>query len=708
MSVSLLAITTETQSSFQPFQCSVCQSRFTRHENLKRHAAVHSRSQDEASLSCDVCHATFSRPDLRLRHLKRKHPDYEVQRPRKRQAAAGVSDEERRQKRRTPSTSSTESRHDLHRQDSGDVGNVITIGENWHTVSPHNHRLQHNGLQDYQPESASLATRLLSQSVQDYARHSAADLAQHASMNRSTCNDKASQNATDLEPSSLLLASLIEPGEDSSTHIHPSTMSHTSFDTHLANFSFDQWSPDPLLSLNGLSQTEDDWHPSSSQIARGCELFFAHVSNFLPFLHQPTFDAVQVPRPLLLSMLCLAYQHGEDPDSGDEAGSGSRLSGRCFHRARALIAAEEEHADEVARGVTMVQTYLLLQVFAMMYSCDKDSAYGLKTHSKICALARASGLMLPIPCEATTAEDLDSLWRQFIQAESHKRTLFAVHQIDTLWYQFLSIPRSLSHLEIKQDLPCPEYYWMASSSGDWAHRQLVSRQSGPSIQYQDAVRRVLCSNSDLNSIPAFDPYGTINITQFLLSSAREISGWSTMTGMISMERLEPLRRSLLALSLLVHSQSKIAGTSHAVLCEATWEAAMIEVQLWSPAHTGGIVENSVDAALHQLIHLAPSCEFLCESNLAKSVQPHVDWFLRYLDETLSPDSEAPWVTLYACKAFMIAWQLVRGGVAGAMQAVGIGVGDMESALMWAKKVFRRRERWKVGKIVLACLDGLEI
>ncbi|KAF2014507.1 hypothetical protein BU24DRAFT_433836 [Aaosphaeria arxii CBS 175.79] len=690
--VGILSIASKKQAAFQPFQCPICQSRFTRHENLKRHAAVHSSSQDDASLSCHICNATFSRPDLRLRHLKRKHPN-EVQRPRKRQsqsqASAAGSDRagcQTQQEKKSPTPSASMSispkstRHDSHSQahDSEDENelNRTSSADNYSMVS--------------QPHS------------------------QAQSQPQSQPQFDERFNAVEMDPSSLLLASFLRPQENS--HISPATVQSIPYDNTLANFNFDQWSPDPLLSLDGLSQIQDEWMPSSLQQLRGCDLFFTYASNFLPFLHQPTFQASRAARPLLLGILCLGYQYGEDPDAGDEAGSGSALSLRCFHRARALIAAEEDHVDETAHGLIMVQTYILLQVFAMMYSCDKDSAYGLKTHSKICSLARAIGLMNPPPNDATVTEDLDSLWRHFVQAESHKRTLYAVHQIDTLWYQFLSIPRSLSHLEIKQDLPCPETYWTASSSGEWAHRQLVARHSGPPIRYHDAVRRILASDStNLSSIPAFDPYGTINITQFLVSSAREISGWSTMTGMLSMERLDPLRKSLLALSPLVRAQSQpqsqpnaIDSSPHAALCETTWQAAMIEMQMWSPSHTGGLVGTSVDAALHHLIDLAPSCEFLCESNLCGSIQPHVDWFLRYLDQTVDAAGEAPWLTLYACKAFMIAWQLVRGGMAGAMQVVGVADGDREAALKWAKKVFERRERWKLGKIVMACLEGLDV
>lgn len=500
---------------------------------------------------------------------------------------------------------------------------------------------------------------------------------------------------TDLDSNLLLGASFLDPVSQSA-----------SLNPNLASINFDQGITDSLLSID-LPQIQDDWFPSSSQVSQGCHLFFTHVSHFVPFLHRPTFDATQVPNHLLLSMLCLGYQYGEDPNCGHQAGSGVSLSLRCFHRARVLIAPDEERAEDSTYNATMVQAYLLIQIYAMMYLCGDESAYGLKTHSRMISLARAGGLMLPISIESVATQDLDSLWRHFIKAESHKRTLFAVHQIDALWYQFLSIPRSLSHLEIKHDLPCPEDYWTASSSVEWAHRRLVARQSGSSVQYPEAVRRFLSSDADLSSIPAFDPYGAINIAQFLVSSAREVSGWSTMTGMLSMERLEPLRSSLLALSPFIRPQSEAANATHEALCEATWETAMIEMQMWSPTHTGGIVEGSMDAVLHQLTYLAPSCEFLCESNTAEAIQPHVDWFLRYLDTTVVPDSEAPWITLYAYKAFMVAWQLVRGGVLGSMQVVGVHDGDVEGALMWARKVFQRRERWQLGKIIMVCLDTLE-
>lgn len=516
--------------------------------------------------------------------------------------------------------------------------------------------------------------------------------------------DQIVQDATDLERSLLMGTSFLKPTDHLEPQLHPMTTQNDPLDTNLDEFNFSQPILD-RLSPNDIPQLQVDWSPTTLQISRGCDLFFTRVSNFLPFLHSPTFDPTQSPPHLVLSMLSLAYQHGEDPECGDQEGSGESFSIRCFHQARALLASDEGRPDAATMITTLVQSYLLLQICAMMYLCGENSASGLKMHSHMISLARAGRMTQPLPVETGATADLESLWRQFVKAESHKRTLFAVHQIDALWYQFLSIPRSISHLEIKHDLPCPQDQWESSSSAEWAHRQLVARNSGPPVKYTDAVRRFLSSDADISSISAFDPYGAINIAQFLISSAREISGWSTMTGMLSMERFGALRSSLVALGPFICPDTHPSQATHAISCAATWQTAMIELQMWSPSHTGGIVEGSIDAVLSQSTYLGPS-QFLCDADTAKAILPHVNWFLRYLNETLAPDSEAPWVVLYAYKAFLIAWQLINGGVPGAMEAVGIRDGDVEGAILWARNIFQRRQKWQIGKLILSCLDEL--
>lgn len=700
--------------AYRPFQCLVCQSRFTRHENLKRHAALHARSHDKATLPCGVCEVTFSRHDLRHRHMKRKHPEHNdrrpVKKPRYQQAATTqVSDEGQCEGGDGAlSPSSTTSRRSSLRQQSSDEGEVEMDSGLWHTELRYEQYHVDHGHPDC-AENIYLATGAPTSSEDGNSPIVAAQLTQlPVTRTKPTCTDDTVQDTAALEQSLLMEETFLKPPLQFSTAMHLMAISPpSSFDIQWPSFDFNQEVPDRLLS-NDRPRIQDDWYPSVSQVTEGCDLFFTYVSHFVPFLHRPTFDATLVAPHLVLAMLSLGYQYGEDPDRRDQTSSGASLSARCYHQARTLIATEEESADDTTQNILLVQTYLLLQICAMMYLCGSDSTYGLRMHSKMISLVRAGGLMQPVAMQSGTAENLESLWREFIKAESHKRTLFAVHQIDALWYQFLSIPRSISHLEFKHELPCSEDNWTASTPAEWAHRQLVTRHhSAPSVLYTDAVRRFLSPEADLDTIPAFDPYGAINIAQFLISSAREVSGWSTITGKLTMERIKPLRSSLIALSPFIHQQLGAGNTTHASLCEATWEAAMIELQLWSPSHTSGIVEGSMDAVLNKSVYLAPSCEILCESNTTGAIQPHIDWFLRYLDSTISPASEAPWIALYAYRAFLIAWNLVQGGISGAMQAISIRDGDVEGALTWARKVFQRRQHWQLGKLVLLSLDALE-
>ncbi|KAH8655298.1 fungal-specific transcription factor domain-containing protein [Xylariales sp. PMI_506] len=716
---------------YQPFQCLVCHSRFTRHENLKRHAALHTRSEYDTALRCEFCEATFSRLDLRHRHVKRKHPEHHEARPRKKSprnlpSPSSQENECGSQPDNTTLRSAQQIRRGSDLPHWVGEGTQAEDGGFWQRVLH-----DRDDGQDQYGERHLVATSDVMDTKEEDVRMITTPLTPQTSRGESACIGHIVQEAPVLEPSLLLGTSVGDTSSGlDSFQMHRTTPQTTASNARLNSFSGDHGHQERSFSASRSPQAQIQWQPSRSQVSRGCDLFFTHVSPFVPFLHRPTFDARQIPSHLLLSILCLGYQYGEDPDCGNQPGSGASLSLHCFEHARGLIAHDDESSDDVAHNVSMVQTYLFLQIYAMMYACGKKSAQGLKTHSKMVSLARAAGLVQPIIAESGSTQDLDSLWHEFIVAESYKRTLFAVHQIDTLWYQFLSIPRLVSHLEIKHELPCPEDYWNAPSAAVWAHRQLAARNSGLAVQYPDAIRQVTTSTGDLGSIAAFDPYGAINITHFIMSSAQEISGWSTMTGMLSMERLELLRTSLVALGPFVRPSGDSvtpatgpAPSPSSSLCEATWESAMIDMQIWSPSHTGGIVEGSMDAVLRHMTFLAPSYEFLRASNVAETIQPHVDWFLRYLDSTESVaagdspggtstgsvtaiSAEAPWVTLYAYKAFMIALQLVAGGMRGAMQVVGVPDGDAEAALAWARKVFRRRQRWQLGKIIMACLDTL--
>jgi hypothetical protein len=115
------------------------------------------------------------------------------------------------------------------------------------------------------------------------------------------------------------------------------------------------------------------------------------------------------------------------------------------------------------------------------------------------------------------------------------RTLFALYALDAIWYEILSMPRSLSHLEIKHDMPCSDELWRQPSATDWAHRTLVGDRSMstpvPNLSTFD-------SYGPVPNLSTFDSYGLYLVILFLLTGVREVSGWSTMTGRACLERFE--------------------------------------------------------------------------------------------------------------------------------------------------------------------------
>lgn len=106
-------------------------------------------------------------------------------------------------------------------------------------------------------------------------------------------------------------------------------------------------------------------------------------------------------------------------------------------------------------------------------------------------------------------------------------------------------------------------------------------------------------------------------------------------------------------------------------------------------------------------YLAASCSFIIEPATTAELQQHIDYFLLLLAEPDRSSAEPPFVTAYAFKAFLLAWQLLQGGYPAAMQAVGIACGDCAGALVWAAAAFGRRNRWKIGRLVLQNLRVLQ-
>lgn len=133
--------------------------------------------------------------------------------------------------------------------------------------------------------------------------------------------------------------------------------------------------------------------------------------------------------------------------------------------------------------------------------------------------------------------------------------------MDGVWYQILSLPRLLSHLEIKHDMPCLDTVWAIETAADWAHyRLLASHRNEPSLdtmQYSESVRHMFAvPDLDRKHFPHLGLQGVMNVINFISSSLREVSGWSTMTGSVNMERPEVSCRAMLSPSMAGDANTK--------------------------------------------------------------------------------------------------------------------------------------------------------
>jgi hypothetical protein len=130
-----------------------------------------------------------------------------------------------------------------------------------------------------------------------------------------------------------------------------------------------------------VGSTEENMHTqgvfSASLVRRGCELFFRHVSPFLTFIHQPTFDPKDLPEALLMGMLSVGLQF----ETEEELAFG--VPAQAFRRGRELLDQTEVSGElPFARNIHTVQAYLLLGIYATMYSAGLDTIIGLQMHHK--------------------------------------------------------------------------------------------------------------------------------------------------------------------------------------------------------------------------------------------------------------------------------------------------------------------------------------
>ncbi|THY20663.1 hypothetical protein D6D01_06645, partial [Aureobasidium pullulans] len=614
-------------------------------ENLKRHLLLHRASAGNTKHPCFYCDRLFSRRDLRKRHIKKQHPHCEI-----------------------------DPECNVEADDSLGITEVSSEASGSHVLIE---RHEVAGTFDHLGTSSDGIENGPSGVAQPYPRTpslSGDDLAnlEIRSDSGPVPNMLQSHNVC-LSPTDEAQRQIQhEPAEAMSTH---------------ASF-------------------------PAALIQKGCDLYFRHVSPFLPFIHHPTFDFRHLPEALLMGMLSVGLQFNTEDEVYPD------IAVQTFKRGIELLSQSEVSEEPLfARNIHTVQAYLLLELYAAMYSGGQDTTIGLQMHHKSVETLRSDGAShRSVKCDRGPRRSLETIHSlrkpQEVVAfnglinESRLtrlcRTFYAVNQLDIYWYDTLSQPRLLSHLEIKHDLPCSEQIWKCASSTQWAHQALTRQDSRSPTKYVTTIQECLSSNTSYD-VSILEPYGALIIILFLLSSARELSGWTTMTGRLCFERFDALNASLLAFEPLVEKFSD--EDPMAVLMKSTWHMVMIELLHWSHTHTNGVVEASLDAAFAAATHLSISQEISPSVEAIASLEPHINYFLRLLGQEHAVHDEAPWVTVFAFKAALIGWQLVSAECWKPAEIIGIG--DKWDMYQWIDVVFERRKNWCIGRLVTNSLKELD-
>lgn len=270
-------------------------------ENLKRHLLSHRASASSTKHPCFYCDRLFSRRDLRKRHIKKQHPQCELDPECNVEAGSSLP---------TTEVSTKASDSQTARQDIVTSPDVVSGPSDVNQSYP----------QTPSPSGDDLVNR---------------ETRPHAGP------------VFNMDPSDSVYLS---PTNGTQRQVEVGTT-------------------EEIIHTPGLF--------SAPLVERGCELYFRHVSPFLAFIHQPTFDFTDLPEALLMGMLSVGLQFETDEALASDAPA------QAFGRGRELLSQTEVSEEPLfAKNIYTIQAYLLLEMYAALYSGGQDTTVGLQMHHK--------------------------------------------------------------------------------------------------------------------------------------------------------------------------------------------------------------------------------------------------------------------------------------------------------------------------------------
>ncbi|GAA5925316.1 uncharacterized protein JCM15063_004989 [Sporobolomyces koalae] len=251
-----------------------------------------------------------------------------------------------------------------------------------------------------------------------------------------------------------------------------------------------------------------------------------------PAVHRASFRPNQAPTPLLLSMMLLgtyfapldAYQ----------------LSVQLHPWFRGKVFCSPEFRPRAE--IWLHQTVLLIVIFGKLCSTRMDHEMAHIFWSSCITLAKRSGLFsqLAIEIPHDKKEDVDFLWRAWIQEEVAKRLAQIMFAVDVEHAAFFRHSHTLSAFQVQLQLPCDEDLWEAPNAQEWKR---LNDEARPPIQFISALKACLTATHDP---PSLNPFSRIALLHGLLSVSQDLHWRDHVLGFSNQERRAQTWRDMIS------------------------------------------------------------------------------------------------------------------------------------------------------------------
>ncbi|KAJ9219649.1 transcriptional regulator family: C2H2 zinc finger and Fungal Specific TF [Paecilomyces variotii] len=229
---------------------------------------------------------------------------------------------------------------------------------------------------------------------------------------------------------------------------------------------------------------------------RGIDLFNAAKCVLLERLRRR--DGKQVPLPTWTFVPPQPGLHGSRDSSAVSNQASSPFQPPSFTPMQTLDPMNYAIDDSDAH-MKIIQTFLLLTVFASWERHPELLREILALQSTLARLVREHGLSEPIPSSDNIS------WEEWVRLEGNRRTKLLVYCFFNLHSIMYNIPPLILNSELKLNMPCSHDVWKANNASQW--RRLYRSRHSSDVSFQEAFAKLFLKGPVFNASTPISPLG---------------------------------------------------------------------------------------------------------------------------------------------------------------------------------------------------------